>query len=263
MNKCKNCQVVNKCKNCQAILPSRVDGQRGRPQEYCNKSCYAIAKGYLKSVLKPEFCLWCGVALNQENKPGNPKRYCSRQHSGMYLNSKKPKVSKVEKVCVYCSQSYITNVKASRFCSGNCRNKHYAVESKARRLAMGARVYSAECDRCHQLINSDAVIGKTKYGRFCRPCALVKQRERYRIKTAKRQGVAKPARLSADALIERDGNLCRLCNTAIDLSLARNSRFGATIDHIVPLSLGGSDDIENMQLAHWICNIRKGNRVDA
>ena len=254
---------MNKCKNCQAVLPTRPEGKMGRNQLFCNKYCFRLFHNELKHIVKPEFCLWCGIALHQDNKPGNPKRYCSRQHAGFYRQANKPKVPRVEKTCIHCSAIYVTNIKASRFCSGDCRNKHYAVEGKARRLAMGAKVYSAECDRCHQLINSDGVIGKTKYGRFCRPCALVKQRERYRIKTAKRQGVAKPARLSADALIERDGNLCRLCNTEIDLSLARNSRFGATIDHIVPLSLGGSDDIENMQLAHWICNIKKGNRVDA
>jgi 5-methylcytosine-specific restriction endonuclease McrA len=255
---------VNKCKNCQAVLPDRLDGQRGRPREYCNKSCYAIAKGYLKSVFKPEFCLWCGVALDQDNKPGNPKRYCSRQHSGMYLNSKKPKVPKIEKACVWCSEIYTTNQKHSKYCSVECSkafNNDKRVKATQAKHAANPRRFNYDCDRCGQLVMTDICIRKTYLGRYCRNCSLVKRRERYRVKTAKRQGVAKPARLSADALIERDGNLCRLCNTEIDLALARNSRFGATIDHIVPLSLGGSDDIENMQLAHWICNIKKGNRV--
>ena len=36
----------------------------------------------------------------------------------------------------------------------------------------------------------------------------------------------------------------------------------ATIDHIVPLSKGGSDDITNMQIAHSACNREKGNDYD-
>jgi 5-methylcytosine-specific restriction endonuclease McrA len=72
-----------------------------------------------------------------------------------------------------------------------------------------------------------------------------------------------PIRISADAIIERDGNVCHICNSEINLSLARNSRFGATIDHVIPVSKGGADTLENMRLAHWICNIKKGNRLDA
>lgn len=35
---------------------------------------------------------------------------------------------------------------------------------------------------------------------------------------------------------------------------------GATIDHIVPLSLGGSDEPANVATAHRRCNIRKGDQ---
>lgn len=255
---------MNKCKNCQAVLPSRIDGQRGRVREYCNKSCYAIANGYLKSALKPEFCLWCGLALDQVNKPGNPKRYCSRQHSSAYRQANKPKAPILVKTCEWCNEAFETNRKQAKFCKKTCRYAAVAYnkkESTQAKHAANPRRFDFDCERCGQVVATDKLVTRGAYGRYCRSCALVKRRERYRVKTAKRQGVAKPARLSADALIERDGNLCRLCDTEIDLALARNSRFGATIDHIVPLSLGGLDDIENMQLAHWICNIKKGNRV--
>ena len=34
----------------------------------------------------------------------------------------------------------------------------------------------------------------------------------------------------------------------------------ASVDHIVPLSLGGDDTKANIQLAHFGCNCRKRNR---
>jgi len=255
---------VNKCKNCQAVLPSRVEGQRGRIREYCNKSCFAIAKGYLKSALKPEFCLWCGVALDQVDKPGNPKRYCSRQHASAYAYSQKPKTPKVNKTCLWCSEIYVTNLEKSKFCSAKCRNAFYSNKQlRANRDKNDAnpRRFDFHCNRCGLLVVSNVKVTKGKYGRFCRNCALVRRRERYRVKTAKRQKILNPIRISADIIIERDGNICHLCDVEIDLSLARNSRFGATIDHVVPVSKGGADTLENMRLAHWICNIKKGNRV--
>lgn len=255
---------MNQCQNCAAVLPSRIDGQRGRPRKYCNRSCFAIAKGYLKSAIKPEFCLWCGIPLDQINKPGYPKKFCSRKHNAQYRQANKPKAPKSNKSCQWCNTQFETAYKVKKFCKDSCRlafqNKQRANVTKAKHIA-NPRRFDFDCERCQTVVQTDKHISRGAYGRFCRNCALVKRRERYRIKTAKRQKITNPIRISADVLIQRDGNLCHICLTQIDLSLARNSRFGATIDHVIPVSKGGPDTLENMKLAHWICNIKKGNRV--
>jgi HNH endonuclease len=55
---------------------------------------------------------------------------------------------------------------------------------------------------------------------------------------------------------ERAGYLCEYCHS---LELLSANRF--TIDHIVPRSLGGSDDIDNLALACRRCNERRYNFV--
>jgi hypothetical protein len=55
---------------------------------------------------------------------------------------------------------------------------------------------------------------------------------------------------------ERANYLCEYCHS---LELRSANRF--TIDHIVPRSLGGSDDIENLALACRRCNERRYNFV--
>jgi len=52
------------------------------------------------------------------------------------------------------------------------------------------------------------------------------------------------------ALIERDGYMCRHCGVV----------SGLAIDHIIPLSKGGSDDLENLQFLCKSCNSSKGDR---
>ena len=42
----------------------------------------------------------------------------------------------------------------------------------------------------------------------------------------------------------------------------RNSYYGWEIDHIVPVVLGGSDDISNLQPLHWENNASKGDQLD-
>jgi len=36
--------------------------------------------------------------------------------------------------------------------------------------------------------------------------------------------------------------------------------MGPSIDHLVPVSKGGTDDDENLYLAHLMCNKRRGNK---
>lgn len=52
------------------------------------------------------------------------------------------------------------------------------------------------------------------------------------------------------ALIERDGYECACCGSTEDI----------TIDHIIPLSKGGDDELNNLRLLCRSCNSRKGDR---
>jgi hypothetical protein len=61
-------------------------------------------------------------------------------------------------------------------------------------------------------------------------------------------------------LRERDGDLCQLCLTDIDFTVAVRTPFSASVDHIIPVRAGGTDDVENLWLAHLVCNQRKGAR---
>lgn len=54
------------------------------------------------------------------------------------------------------------------------------------------------------------------------------------------------------AVFERDGHRCQYCG-------ASDTRLHA--DHIVPVSKGGRNLLENLLTACWFCNLSKGNRV--
>lgn len=56
-------------------------------------------------------------------------------------------------------------------------------------------------------------------------------------------------------LKNRDGIACAICSKNI------NKNQEITIDHWIPRSAGGSDDIDNLKLAHKKCNSWKGDRL--
>jgi len=62
-------------------------------------------------------------------------------------------------------------------------------------------------------------------------------------------------------VFERDGWVCGLCDTPVDPSLNYPDRMSVSLDHIVPVSLGGMHSMANVQCAHLFCNLSKNNRV--
>lgn len=59
-----------------------------------------------------------------------------------------------------------------------------------------------------------------------------------------------------DTVIERDLGICGICRTPVGLEDPLH------LDHIRPVSRGGETTLNNLQLAHAVCNMRKGNRID-
>lgn len=55
-------------------------------------------------------------------------------------------------------------------------------------------------------------------------------------------------------VLERDDGVCGICGTDVDPT-------DFHVDHVMPLVRGGEHSYANVQLAHPVCNQRKGDRV--
>lgn len=63
-------------------------------------------------------------------------------------------------------------------------------------------------------------------------------------------------------VIARTKPPCALCGEPIDYDLPHLDPGQFVVDHIVPLSRGGADTLDNKQAAHRSCNRAKGDRLD-
>lgn len=60
-------------------------------------------------------------------------------------------------------------------------------------------------------------------------------------------------KIDSEAVYKRDGGICGICGKFV-----QKKEF--SIDHIIPISKGGSHTYDNVQTAHLNCNIARGNR---
>lgn len=106
-----------------------------------------------------------------------------------------------------------------------------------------------QCVKCTGFIDL-TIVGKSgrkkrSDTKFCDPC--------------KRSRVLRH-QMSVTELADRDGTTCGICSTDVDMDLAFPNTMRASVDHIKPVACGGTDDPENLQLAHLHCNLIKNNR---
>ena len=125
-------------------------------------------------------------------------------------------------------------------------------------LARNAR--ECVCEVC-----GTAFIGSKKQYLRCSPeCKVIGQnRANMKFVQARRAIERDPTaeKIPPRAIFERDGWTCALCGEAIHPSFKAPHPGTPSIDHLVPLGLGGTHTRTNVQAAHLGCNVRKGCRL--
>lgn len=150
-----------------------------------------------------------------------------------------------EKTCPQCGEIVITKAVNAKWCSQRCyhRNKK------------GLPKYPS-CRTCGCEIVT--LNGKVKYcSDDCRQQALGIRQVKRRVWA--HEVAYEP--ISRNTLGERDEWICQICDDPIDTALAWPDPFSASIDHIIPLSRGGSHLYSNVQITHLRCNLKKHTTI--
>ena len=163
--------------------------------------------------------------------------------------------------CKHCGASFTGHKR--KFCSRECRNQYFS-DLQKRRLAEhspAALRYSLLCHQCNQPFRS-----VSKHRKFCcNDCKwksfrrqdnkryLASKRRLQRRKEVESQGEV----FTREEIFERDGWRCQICRKRILRSHKFPHPRSATLDHIVPITLGGKHTRKNVQCLCHRCNSRK------
>lgn len=219
-------------------------------------------------------CTICGITFEPCQKT---QRYCTPACRNKRGETRQP----VQKPCISCGEKFWTRrPNRAKACPDCCHGK-YAItqQSETRTCTCGGTFQTLrssgrwQCGWCVEILKDDpepcAWCGKhrtSRQGSYCsRTCsteaALDKAGQRvndlYALACTLDMGGFYWRQNLYDVLIERDGPDCQLCHEPIDLSIKsgpKGSVEGPSIDHILPRSFEGPDDLENLRMAHWGCN---------
>lgn len=233
-----------------------------------------VRKPRPKKLLAPTPCAICGTDFTPAQ---GGQRYCSRECRNKRGETRQP----VKKPCISCGSDFWTRrPNRAKSCPSCCHGKYArSQQSEIRTCTCGSTFQTLrssgrwQCRWCEEILKDDpqpcAWCGKgrtSRQGSYCsRTCstkaALDKAGERvndlYRLACSLDMGGFYWRQNLYAVLIERDGPNCQLCGEWVDLTIKsgpKGDRAGPSIDHILPRSLEGPDDLANLRLAHWGCN---------
>lgn len=196
------------------------------------------------------------LALDLGPSAGRPDFYAARRGN---------RVAEYE--CDHCHQKYLHYIaRAARskhhYCSNACYKAARSGPLNPKWRGGAPQRVCKHCGKSFAMYEAKSRTGSIKYcGFICKVAAQTKYRTRKearrewwrRRELAERRAATLGHHTPAEweALLDQHGHRCAHCGTTERL----------TRDHIIPLSKGGSDLIENIQPLCHRCNARKGARV--
>lgn len=215
-------------------------------------------------------CVKCATELPPQQGRGRPRKYCD-EHRSINLARNYVPVDYPVKSCAECGSDFKPKTAKSQFCSTRCRNatrdrnrmfpcsecskpmwQSSDVADKPTCLACRRAkmpppldpVQRWDCIECGVPCERPRVKGQRPA--FCTDC---RSHRKHWITVAERR-----------AIYERDGWMCWLCEDPVDASLiGTRSEWRPSLDHVIPRSKGGGSTHDNLKLAHFWCNVVRGD----
>lgn len=148
--------------------------------------------------------------------------------------------------CVWCGRLFTARSAATKSCSRACGwRAGYVARTQVDKSAR-------PCRRCG-IVFAPSFGDKRRV--FCSEDCI----RRFRVRTPRRRAASKANARVLRLLRQRRSVTCGICGTAVDLELRWPHELSLTVDHVVPVSAGGTDDDRNLQAAHWRCNRDKSD----
>ncbi|WP_312093771.1 HNH endonuclease [Niallia sp.] len=238
------------CKNCGVETVSRYSTTK-----FCSDACRA--KFNKKNKGRKQTCKYCGNEFRNYKIRDCCSIHCKNEYK-KELTIRKKKDHKVEKVCFCCKKSFITTKNNKIYCSKNCSYEHQK-EVLRQKKDLKKSQHQKKCKECGKHFVSNRMRA-TFCSKVCSNKYENRRRELIRRKRIMANGRVDWS-ISIERLLKRDGSICYLCHKSFDLYTDTNDDYYPSIEHVIPISKGGTHTWDNVKLAHRKCNTLKRDKI--
>lgn len=155
--------------------------------------------------------------------------------------------------CEWCMEQFKTPYKDKLYCKKLCSQR---ARDLRKRIRSGKQrpIFKRICKGC-----AENFVTRNKQQLFCNNECRNWMRQQMREKRAKEVVSLKTDKFKAKLYWQANGR-CGICKQHIDITLKYPDPQSFSIDHIIPVSLGGNHAVSNLQPAHLVCNSKRGNK---
>jgi hypothetical protein len=227
-------------------------------------------------------CVICGTSFERTQKTGRPPKVCSpmcAKERGRKTRQERYRANP-EETHRQTKEWRAANPEATRrHARDGHRRRYWSDPEKGRQQARDwaaanpekkhqrmKRWRAANPEKIRALYERNRESGETttrlRRWRAANPeKAAAQNRRASQIRRARARAIGKIERYDPIEIFERDSWVCGLCGVPVDKTKKHPDPFSASIEHIVPVSRGGSDTRDNVELAHLRCNVSRGTRM--
>jgi len=227
------------CKQCS----KKFRRKRNSTNTFCSRDCsfkwkeeHKLSEDELKRRVKERTvktfsklyineCVECGKKFTSKRKKKRCSKECEKKYYARKDRQKQHKKLLKNKSCIICGKDFI-GMPSKSTCSNECKDIHKKnLERRYRRKA-----------------RQDGRLERSDH-----------------IRRAKHFGVEYEKGITITKIKKRDGEKCLICGVkTLSKNVPGYHKRNATIGHLIPVSLGGSHTLDNVQLECMRCNTKLG-----
>jgi len=253
---CHECRKRDRQRTCEACGKQYDPGNSNR--KYCSKKCSG-------RETRIGTCRLCGepfVILARDRLT-----FCSRKCSYEWLALDKatrpevkpepvaPKFCRVRfPACAFCGSVFCSHGRNRKYCSTECANGAKRQHDARRRQSLGRpKAHTTKvCTECRSTFEA-----KSSTAKYCSNRCRKRGRGYSHHSRARKFGAVRES-FGVTEIYARDNWTCGICGERVDPESQWPDQMCPSLDHIIPLSMGGSHVRDNVRCAHWLCNSLRG-----
>lgn len=239
--------IINKHKNV-IFYTKEIINEKSIIEFKCSHGVGYITLRQLKNNKHP--CKKCSGYIKKEKKilENTSIRGCKKLKDGSLIKVSRDSSVVYFNKCIVCKK-YFTKRKPKEYkiCSNECK-KINLINKFSKEKIENLRF----CKYCNCEI-------KNQYKKVCKNCTLDRKKNAARLYKQKIK-ISKIEPINSKILFEKDNWTCRMCGTKVQkFNIYAND--AAEVDHIIPISRGGTHTWDNVQTLCKICNVKKSNKT--